>query len=365
MENTSRWSQIDVSDDDAPVTVSQAIETAPMAPAAEVSTVPAMTTEERIIAARNGVTPRLGQIRTEGFVNPTEVTRVPSVPLQQQLVVVAEDSAAAGSVVYWTLAGKTDFVKLKQSWLAEGLDEDLMPVAPSAKIALSRAVKIFVEKDLLVRKHPSGGWLLVDEVVQGDTLGYYTGAHIFLDENEKIIVKPSAVGANVDTISEMVNNAFNNILAELSTTDISSKLTEIVGDVLHAVPLRPTGGVYFCPQEGTATLTKVQKALADSTECVVFTIPAMRSQAFQTSILNALVNEITSKLTTLLNALNDESQGKRATKSRMAECDEISAKVKMYETMLSRSMGDLTARIAELRAKFNSRVDRFNLLEVD
>ena len=99
---------------------------------------------------------------------------------------VVNDVSTAGGIIWWRLSGDTDLAALKESWLAAGLDEGLLPEAPTPTSAMARAVGELGTKRRLIRSLGVGqGWAVVDETPNADaTLSYETAATVTLKDGQ-------------------------------------------------------------------------------------------------------------------------------------------------------------------------------------
>lgn len=275
---------------------------------------------------------------------------------------VEKADETTGAVVFWQLGGTVSLPELRSAMSREGAADELAPTGCSPEVALSRAVREQQASDVLVRKHPLGGWALVHESKGVDHLEYAEGARFDLDAGGVAVY-----GATDATLTERVNAAFARNLGSLSTTDISAWLVKLAEGAFNGVALRERGGVYFVPRDKVSTFRAIKLALASvQPECVVHEIPALKSAEAIAAVLDAVTREARAAIIELQGELNDpQGVGTRAATNRVKQIDTLLAKIRGYETLLGRSFAETIDEIVKLQAAFGKSTTMFANLEID
>lgn len=274
------------------------------------------------------------------------------------LIAVSQADESTGAVVYWALEGAVKLETLQAAWDAEMLDAALLPEPPSAEVAFRRAVQEQAESNLLVRKHPQGGFSFVYERREGGKLSYDVGVRVFLNDAGEI----EADG--ISGLTDYVKVSYARTRQELSAVDISAWLVDLVSRRLKGVPLRDRGGVYFVPKQNVALLKQIKRALCSVTAHTVHEIPAMSSKEAIEAVLEAIRREASTVVAEIENETQGDEVSRRVAGNRIAMLHELSAKVNGYERLLGVSLNSVTDRINALVARLSGFSTRFNNLEV-
>lgn len=268
--------------------------------------------------------------------------------------IAVENIDTAGSAVWWRLSGGLNLAALEAAWLAEGLDPDLLPHAPTPAVALCRAAKTQAGPRTLVRSLDAGkGWAVVAERASGENLDYAVEARLYLDAASQLVVKP----AEHKRAAEL-KASYRRHLEDLIQADVSPWLCKLMNSV-HAVSLRDTGGVYFVPRTHLDHWKSMVKAIRAASSHVVLGMPCMRTDEAIEAILDAISQEVAAEA----NALDAElarsadpdadapKLGDRALENRLAKADRVKAKVAAYEGLLGQGLDNLHSRLDEVKAK--------------
>lgn len=266
----------------------------------------------------------------------TEPDRIVAVPSLQ--------ADAAGAIVWWRLEGTVDGFRLRAAWQAAGLDEEDLPALPSEEKAMRRAAKEQQEKHRLVRAIDGvvKAWAIVEERTDGSTLDYDVACR----------VRYNGAGVEVDPpdhpIAEDVRASFHRHLGELQTQDISAWLCRRA-ELVSAVGLRDTGGIYFVPRGGLDTWRRIAAAVREASLNRVFEVPALTSEEAVDAILDAVAQEAEQAAAKMEEALHAGELGARALRGRADRCDAIKQKVEMYEQLMGRGVARIHERLDGLR----------------
>jgi len=267
----------------------------------------------------------------------------------------------AGAIVLWRLSGETNYGHLKAAFVAQGVEEKLLPDLPSPQEALQRAMREHVSKRTLLRTLPGrrAGFALVDEyeateqeASEGTPLRYRV----------RFTTRLVSVEGQAEPTLECSNTAlaeFNKVVADyqlnltkLTAEDTASWLSAMVRGV-SAVPLRDTGGVYFVPRETLPLWRKLVAALKTASATYVAEIPALRSTEAIGAILDSLSREAAQQMAGMEEELKEAavaSLGGRAIKTRVGKCEAMAEKLEVYERLAGVSLDELRSRLEGLRA---------------
>jgi hypothetical protein len=295
----------------------------------------------------------------------------------QGLVVTSVEGQFTGAMTYWSLAGSVDRTALVDAWNAQGLDVELLPKESSEKTALHNAMKKHATKKRLLRKHPDGGWILVDEKTVSDGEGkhkpdYSLGLRVRLEKDAEgkcklIANRPENFPAEeAGLILKAVRAEYDLALSgKIASTEISMWMTNLVVGKLAGVALRETGGMYFVPKKHTETLKKVRAAFAACSSHTVYKLDAMYSEDTVISVLDGMAREVEQMITTMTGELNANKFGPRGIPGHLAMIDEAKAKLSDYSKFLGKDFTATVKRLDELAGKVSKVTTRASLLEVD
>lgn len=271
-----------------------------------------------------------------------------------QDIVAVLDAQAAGSVVWWSLAGCAQHAQLAEAWRRWGVVALRLPGPTSPEVALHRAVQAQLDKHRLVRRLGKG-WAIVDEQEHAqDGLKYKVELQVSLNEVGRPTFKIPDEHAR--KIADEVTARFVTELDLLDTSDLSKTLVDGL-TALRALCLRERGGAYFVPREGVPEWRKIVGAINEANPGTrVSEIPALRSNEAVAAILESLSDEVHAETVNMTNELT--SLGKRGLISRQGRCKELLGKVTLYEKLLGQKMCALAERVESLKAEIASAILR-------
>ncbi len=273
------------------------------------------------------------------------------------LTITPESALTAGLVSYWRLSGPVTLSRLRDAFVARGLDEKLLPKPPRDAVALGRAVYEQASKHRLVRPLAKrGSWIIVDEKVTDGEATYTTVMTVKYDGGP-VTDSPSKVGGHPGygeylKLHDLITDAYYRHNNELAPEDISSWLIKLA-HTQNSLALRDTGGIYFIPRTGVDFWRKVSAALESVSAHKVLKIPAMKNDEAVAAILESLSVEAQSTIMAFERDIlktGDEALGARALETRQKECVSLLAKVESYETLLGVSLVKITDAIGALQA---------------
>src|SRR5574337_908912 len=141
--------------------------------------------------------------------------------VRKGIIAVQDQVSTAGVVSYWHLSGVVRSEKLNEAWQSEGLDENHLPMLPTPRAALGRAVNEVKERRQLVRPL-ADGWAFVEEredPVSGRGHLYYRQiGSVKLD----VVGRLEFADGTPGEIKVQVGTDYLRILFELSHQDIGS-----------------------------------------------------------------------------------------------------------------------------------------------
>jgi len=278
------------------------------------------------------------------------------------VTVVPQGVPDAGAVVWWHLSGHVDAEAFKAAWLAQGLDEALLPDLPSAAAALRRAVYALKGPSTLVRSldKSTSRWAIVEEnrLVNSATvalggapqpLEYEVECVISRNEDDSLTFEPATTFNDTHPLVMQVRGAYEDARGRFDHADIGGWLARVVRKI-DAVPLRETGGVYFVPRAYIEILNKMRAALRASSSCNVQTVPAMKNDDAVEAILDAVRREAQEEAQSIEDAVMAGTFGKRGLEARAASAAAAADKVRRYEALLGSNLDDLRKRLDDLQA---------------
>jgi hypothetical protein len=205
---------------------------------------------------------------------------------------------------------------------------------------------VVADKRHFLRALPKrAGWAVVEEHVDSvATLAHQVVATATVDADQLVIDPPDYRDAG------RIEEEYQACLGRLETTDISGWLADTLMTAAKAVSLRDTGGIYFIPREYVDLYTRYTEAIAGVSAHRFFLVPALRSDEAIEAVLDALCREAEQATLTVETELDNESLGKRALGTRMDAAEAMLEKVRTYENLLGRGLGQLVKRIEGLKA---------------
>lgn len=278
------------------------------------------------------------------------------------LIAVEKADNTTGAIAYWQLCGDVQLSALREAWLAEQLDEALLPKPNSDDAALTRAAKSLQEQRVLVRKDPRGGWAVVREQAN-------TAAGLSYEIPGRVTFKDGVVtfadGVDSASYEARVRAEYERARSTLSTVDVSQWLVGLMTK-LGGVPLRDRGGIYFVPRKAIETYQKARRAVEAKSSHALHEIPAMRSTETVRAIVDAVTHEARTSCEMIEGELNAATGlGSRAAKNRIDEVDAMLSKLLDYEALVGQKIEGTDKRLRELRAKLEKIQTRGSQLEVD
>jgi hypothetical protein len=172
--------------------------------------------------------------------------------------------------------------KLRRLWLAEGLDEKLVPKTRRAVNAFQVACR-----SVETRRHANGSEkreeIKVDEVKDDANACVYQITRMVRDQDQVVIEHPKAMritfnkdsenikaeklerghAAALAGIEEDIRNHYEANAKKLPGSKIRTAIRAILDEMGATNVRKKSGGVYFCPKEGQGTLESLQAVLKE------------------------------------------------------------------------------------------------------
>jgi len=269
-----------------------------------------------------------------------------------------------GDVVWWMLSG-ADVQRsvLETKWLAAGLDPKYMPQPQTPEKALRLAVRAAStnlgsqRQGTLVRPTVDSDNALIFAVVQEghDASGNYFStqkALVMLD-----LTKDSGgVPANTVTTDNPSDDTASLILKEYhryadthTSRDIMGMIVKVLKDT-NAVTLRETGGIYWVPRTKSDEVRKLQNAVEQLGNSLVFILPVHKTADSERSLGMAAAGSIEAELGTLRDEIAgfvSDPNGVRAgtLDRRLATFEDLRGRAELYRSILGVTVEDLEGQL--------------------
>lgn len=252
----------------------------------------------------------------------------------------------AGATVWWTLAGNVRLDKLREAWLAEGLDAHLLPDEPSPEQKLGRAVRSVGDNRTLARPLARRGhWAIVREAVAGE------GTMAWLEHKQELTVRipnggtlPQFIGGEGD-LEAHIQHAFDAQHGLLDRDDVALWLVKVLSNTLYATPLRQRGGLYYVLPNRVDLWRKVAAAVEAAEAGSCYTLPTVSGDEATRAVLDALVHDVRSEADKYNDLITTGTQGKRALRARVEDCNFLLEKLNQYEGLLGGALQAVRDRV--------------------
>jgi len=265
--------------------------------------------------------------------------------------VIAVDSTVqnAGAVTWWRLSGDVDAQRLFRAWDARGWDIADLPTQPSNASTLRRVLREkFGGPRCLIQALNGVAFAVVDvAVVSTDAAApmadaeYTTRFKIRLDAIDELLESDSLTGSELAHLQTEYDRA-------RSTYEASTLSGWLVGQVEQrkAIRLRDTGGIYFVPEGYVQSWRSFGEVLAEASASRVYEVPAVKNEQAMVALVEALSQELQSRVTLLDQDIAD--RGVRGLRSKAARCEELAEKVRVYESLFSVKLDALNDMVSRL-----------------
>lgn len=267
------------------------------------------------------------------------------------IIALKEDNDAAGLICYWGLSGAADQDAFQEALEEAGAGTKIkLPSVPTPNESLKRTLEyVGSAHHVLVRKHPKGGYALINESVTEDSedLDYKTGLRVWWEGTRKEghLCWSNPNNPLVSTIVER----FRYFRTHITAREITMWLPLCARHECDAVSLRPNGGVYFVPKASRAKWEAICKVVQDMDLAKFYALPALATEGALEAIMDAVLNEAARLNAEMDSALQRETLGKRGLDSLGAQLAGFSEKLKRYEEILGCKLPDVTDKLGEMQ----------------
>lgn len=263
----------------------------------------------------------------------------------------------SGAVTFWTLPERLDHGVLKAGLVAAGFGGSA-PEPSSGVPALKRALmRVAAGRRRLVRPlpcskdgdfatHNARGYSVVDETVLGErTLPDGTKTtELAHAESYCVVLLPGGESLVFDRESpeaDSVRKAFAEESGVVTDVQVSSALVGVLWR-LRAISLRPTGGVYYLPQNGLVAWANVSKAVVEAADAAgtnparIYQVRTQIDDEAVRAVADAVTRELDQAAAAIEAALSDSDHplGRRALDTKAEDAAALAEKAKFYETLL-------------------------------
>lgn len=263
------------------------------------------------------------------------------------LCVNGADVETTGSIVWWRLSDT-----ISQGKLAEVVDKcsgifGITPQPVPQSTAARRAVEACQEKHLFARTlEGTNKWALILENTKGREWAML--AEVWIDKLGMHLDMADVPGS--EALRVKLCNLYDRQLKTYQTSDMSTWLSSILMPETSAVPLRDTGGIYFVPRQSLIEYKEICEAIASISNHKFFEIPVLKCEEAVEAILDAINREALNVIDTIDSEVNLGGLGNKALKTRITICETLLYRVRGYEGLLGKKIGDITSKIEALQA---------------
>ena len=261
---------------------------------------------------------------------------------------IERETKFKGKNVFFTLGSKTDAEKLKESLDQLGLG-GFAPDNNTRLSALKQALHgVCANRRRLVRPLPGeSGYAVVSESrdENGVSLDHSVDFDALLPSGSgDPVYRNPETGLPCNPPEEVrILHRYQIELKRLPSNKVSIALVRVL-DHMHAVSLRPTGGIYWLPQGAVSKFQEAAKAFEeaseDSSNIIYFQTTAMDDDLRRT-VVDSLKRSISNEVSTMEEDVMTGDLGKRAIKTKKERCAKLRARVIGYQKMFSVTLKEL------------------------
>lgn len=248
-----------------------------------------------------------------------------------------------GAVVYWNLTNDFDAEKLERGFDSLGLAK-FCPSARTRAAALKHGLLIACNEckmeNTLVRalQNPDEDGFIVVREQRGDTNNEYdTLYHAYYSDVSGYVITPSG-----SDFAHAAENAYHRSRRNVSAAAVSKALVNLASE-LSGTPLRPSGAIYWLPQDQLARWNAIVQAVENAGygETKVYQIKTIFDDAAIMALRDAVSHAISQDARALANYSDKPGVGEKFYESRKAEAAALREKVKRWENTLNLTLSDL------------------------
>jgi hypothetical protein len=260
-----------------------------------------------------------------------------------------------GVVTYWS-SSDTRLKSLRDA--CDAVDPALTKYIPEASTplnALRQALEqVFPGK--LIRRLKGDGFAIVDEAKGETSNGYGDVGSAFFDDDAKGDDSADIRFRNVERDNEVaVRKAYSGTRDVLVAGKVGNILSRLVVEFLGGTILRPTGGIYWLPDDRSEKWSEIARAVENcgagrglSASRVYQLRHQMDAEAVR-AVKDAIVHECETEASRINEQIMTGELGERALKSREREAKEMIEKVKRYEELLDVTLAGVRKSLGEVK----------------
>lgn len=251
-----------------------------------------------------------------------------------------------GALVFWKLSGQADHERLQEA-LSECNLQDFVP-DPRQPLAIMKEAlgKTYPGSENMIRTLASKTGFAVVHERKGDDWNDYDhqGAVKLVDQEWQF-------ESISDEDQKLIMAAYHEAAGYVSSGQVAMSLTKIIA-YMRGVPLRPSGAVYWVPDERLQDFEEASAAIESASvvpdSYMVHRMQHVLDDSAVRAISEGLVDEVSQRVTELEKDLKGGLKN-RALKNRWAEIKDMSAKVSHFEEALSKALPELSEKLNKLQ----------------
>ena len=246
-----------------------------------------------------------------------------------------------GAVIYWS-AGPTSRQLLEARLGQLGL-EDFTPPQRTDAAVLKSVLLDYCDgsksrnSDKVVQSHcqpKRNGFEVVDVARQKEANEYSHDFSALVQEGLVVITRGVAD-------QRVLQQAFTEHKALLTGGAVGQMLVEVLAH-LGGAALRPSGGVYWIPEDAVASLQAIAAAVEESSEGLkgnkVYMLRTVMDEAAMRAIRAAIITEVTAEAAVLGNEIAAGNLGETALAKRMDLAKTLHSRIARYEGILGEAL---------------------------
>lgn len=263
--------------------------------------------------------------------------------------------SAAGAIVYWSPAEHSDGPLLDSGLTAAGFAAFTPEPRPPEAVLRDALEHVVSTPTLLVRPLEKGakGFCIVEEK-RGPQNEYEVllTAQLYSDNSGARLHGVSSTGYQLILQNEpLIQDAYTKFKTAFRPAQVSAVLVKILTS-LAGVRLRPQGAIYWLPQ-GTLDLwgkvTQAVEAAAFPGECTrTYMVRTLMDEATVRAVHDAIVDEARTQATEIDEDVASGQLGVRALNTRIQIAQNLRQKIRLYETILGKSLSELSQSVAKV-----------------
>ena len=255
---------------------------------------------------------------------------------------VSKELKIGGSVVFWSLDW-TDIGTLADAFNSQGIAGYIPAPRTETSVLKSALVKHFGRKDYIIRPLEDRTGFDVSTEMRGEEENEYTHNYSFRVESELqgSVGKVSIVNGNAYGAADMlttIQGKYDGLKNLASPAVMGGMMVKLV-DQCDGVALRPTGGVYWIPDEHLGKWEQIAEAVEKSGKTsTCYSMHTAFDGEMVKAVRDGITMEVNNEVDDIESAVTSGRIGKRACEARVTQSAELEAKLARYEKALGESM---------------------------